>query len=521
MLQCLLVAVRPLRVEELAEVLSFEFDAAQGGIPKYRAAWQLDDQSQAVLSTCSSLVTIIYDGWDWDRDQDLWQNNPRMVVQFSHFSVKEFLMSNRLGDFSRYHIHSLSAHTILTQACLGALLHLDDNDDTKSVQSLPLAKYAAEHWVEHAQFQGVASRVKDGMEALFDPDKPYFAAWVGMYDVDNPYRRPSQEIPNPLYYSVLCGFYDLVKHLAVRCPEHVNTICGRHRLPLFAALEHDHVDIVELLLEHGANVDARDPTGETMLLEVLSGRRHNLVKIVTLLLKHGADVNARDTTFKSSLHLAECGGELKVAHMLLDHNSDVNSQDEDGKTPLHILLECQTNNEDGALNHARLLFERGAEVNRYDRDNRTPLILAMGRDWFKLAQILLEQGANADAGVTPLFSGCWMYNEDNVLKYAQLIIKHGAKVNIRDQDNQTPLLLAVGQDWFKLMRTLLEHGADANVVNNEGMTPLHQLLDRYINSFGDALTYTRWLEHGVEVNRRHKDNQLLLEIGTGRCANPH
>jgi hypothetical protein len=119
-----MVAVRPLRVEELAELLAFEFDAAQGGIPKYRAAWRLDDQTQAVLSTCSSLVTIIDDRW-----------SGRQVVQFSHFSVKEFLISNRLtsplGDFSRYHIHPGSAHTILTQACLGFLLHLDDHMSTK------------------------------------------------------------------------------------------------------------------------------------------------------------------------------------------------------------------------------------------------------------------------------------------------------------------------------------------------------------------------------------------------------
>ena len=161
MLQCLMVAVRPLRVEELAEVLAFDFGAAQGSVPKYRAAWRLDDQTQAVLSTCSSLVTIVNDSSDSDSDLDRyryqylrrWRQRQRkrpQVVQFSHFSVKEFLMSNRLGDFSRYHIHPLSAHTILTQACLGVLLHLDDNGDQESIQRIPLATYAAEHWVEHA-----------------------------------------------------------------------------------------------------------------------------------------------------------------------------------------------------------------------------------------------------------------------------------------------------------------------------------------------------------------------------------
>jgi len=51
------------------------------------------------------------------------------VVQFSHFSVKEFLTSKRIaaadGDVSQYHILPGPAHTILTQACLGVLLRLD------------------------------------------------------------------------------------------------------------------------------------------------------------------------------------------------------------------------------------------------------------------------------------------------------------------------------------------------------------------------------------------------------------
>ena len=108
MLQCLMVAVRPLYVEELAELLAFDFDtAAEGQIPKFRPAWRLNDQTLAVLATCSSLVTIILDRW-----------SGRQIVQFSHFSVKEFLISNRLTssleDISHYHICPISAHTILT-----------------------------------------------------------------------------------------------------------------------------------------------------------------------------------------------------------------------------------------------------------------------------------------------------------------------------------------------------------------------------------------------------------------------
>ena len=56
LLQCLTVAVRPLLVEELAELLAFDFRASnEGGIPTIKEDWRWDDQEEAVLSTCSSL----------------------------------------------------------------------------------------------------------------------------------------------------------------------------------------------------------------------------------------------------------------------------------------------------------------------------------------------------------------------------------------------------------------------------------------------------------------------------------
>jgi len=102
------------------------------------------------------------------------------VVQFSHFSVKEYLISTRLATSS----HLEPAHTIMAQACVSVLLQLDDRNVQNDVgENTPLARYAAEYWVNHAQFEDVASRIK-GMEYLFDLDKPYFAAWRELYDID-------------------------------------------------------------------------------------------------------------------------------------------------------------------------------------------------------------------------------------------------------------------------------------------------------------------------------------------------
>ncbi|KAH9051135.1 hypothetical protein EDB83DRAFT_2293977, partial [Lactarius deliciosus] len=77
LLQCLTVASRPLRVEELAEILALDFDGAEEGIPELRKDWRWEDQTETVLSTCSSLISVVDDG-------------RHRVVQFSHFSVKEF-----------------------------------------------------------------------------------------------------------------------------------------------------------------------------------------------------------------------------------------------------------------------------------------------------------------------------------------------------------------------------------------------------------------------------------------------
>jgi hypothetical protein len=117
LLQCLTVASRPLRVEELAEVLAF--DLSTGGIPKLNADWRWENQEEAVLSACSSLVSVII-------------KDGSRVVQFSHFSVKEFLTSDRLAtcmEESQFYIPVEHSHTILAQACLGVLLCLDDRTD--------------------------------------------------------------------------------------------------------------------------------------------------------------------------------------------------------------------------------------------------------------------------------------------------------------------------------------------------------------------------------------------------------
>jgi hypothetical protein len=146
--QCLMVSIRPLRVEELAEMLAIQFD--DEALPTFNAGWRPENAEQAVISVCSSLVAVV------DRQG-------RQVVQFSHFSVKEFLASERLAaaedHLSYYHILPEPAHTILAHAGLSVLLHLDDKIERSTIGHFSLAPYAAQHWVDHAQYRNVSAHI--------------------------------------------------------------------------------------------------------------------------------------------------------------------------------------------------------------------------------------------------------------------------------------------------------------------------------------------------------------------------
>jgi hypothetical protein len=209
--QCVAVASRPLCVEELAELLAFDFKAAP--IPRFHESWRLEDPAYEVLSTCSSLLSII-------------NVEGSSIIQFSHFSVKEFLMSTRLAETDdiitrRFHISMTPAHTLTAQVCLGILLHLDRNITRDCLRKFPLAQYAAKHWVGHARFKDVLPNVEDGMKRLFDPNKPHLAVWVWIYDPDESWdrderaERPLQPSGMPLHYAAHYGLDAMIKYLVI------------------------------------------------------------------------------------------------------------------------------------------------------------------------------------------------------------------------------------------------------------------------------------------------------------------
>ena len=513
LLQCLTVAIRPFYVYELAYILASDPDATEGEIPKFDADWR-STVEQDLLSACPSLITIV--NKDYMR-----------VVQFSHFSVKEFLTSDRLAtsseDISRYHILPDAAHTTLSLASLGSLLRLDGRYETSDPRNNPFLGYAVIHWVSHVQNANMSSRILRMTETFFDPDKPHFSASLKMHRIDGP--SPGVCNPLPLYYSALCGFYELVEHLLKKRPRDVNALGGHHEYPLVAALHGGHLRIAELLFQHGANVNARGSYEQTPLFTAITWPNNLVAGAVGFLLNHGADVNAPQKSLCSPLHLAASGRNFEVSLALLQRRAEVNARCSNGETPLHLVSKYSGRmGKDSCANLAELLLDYGAEVNSRCEIGATPLHNASRMLDFNAARILLDHGAHVNAEDnqrrTPLHRmlepKC--YFKKVRFDVAQLLVEHGADVNARDEYHETPLHLASFHLDLELVQALLDHGASANAENNRGQSALDRALEsKHFSDDEFSVSATEvLLERGADVNTRDKDQKTLLHLASSR-----
>ena len=408
------MAARPLRLEELADVLAFDFEDAPGGVPQLNADWRREDQERAVLSICSSLITIVHD-------------HDSRVVQFSHFSVKEFLTSDRLAaaaeGISFHHIVFEPAHTILAQACVAVLLRLDDSSREASIERFPLAEYALEHWVKHAQFENVSLQIKDGIEDLFDAEKPHLWRWMrvrGNMDKMFPWidaTRPEQPEAAPIYRAAHCGWHNVVMHeVIMRNPTHVNALGGSYGMAIHAASRRDHLKVIQLLLRYGADLNAPGLWGRTPLL---FASEWGSLELVRWLLEHGADVNAKDKMDGgTSLHLAVERGDFEIVRTLLKHHADTNARRYNRFTSLHDASGGTR------VDMVQLLLNHGTDPNASEMDQETSLHRASPSD---TARLLLEQGADLGAEDNQGRTAYQFALDGGHDEIAQLLLMHGAK----------------------------------------------------------------------------------------------
>lgn len=255
---------------------------------------------------------------------------------------------------------------------------------------------------------------------------------------------------------------------------------GYARKPLhWASRRKGSVEIIKLLIEHGAKVNETDGTGETPL-HFASSR--GFVDVVKLLLEHGANVNAKDYNGQTPLDLATLHRWTKTIRLLIENGANVNETDRYGGTSLYYALQynfnSDHNNEHGSdIDTVKLLIKNGADVNVKDKCGETPLYLASRKGSVEIVKLLLENGADVNAkdyedGWTPLH-----YVEN--YKIAKLLIDNGADVNAKDNKGLTPIDIAKRCKNNKIVRLLA-----GNIFTQTGND---ELVEDYINIFNDSI----------------------------------
>jgi ankyrin repeat protein len=195
------------------------------------------------------------------------------------------------------------------------------------------------------------------------------------------------------------------------------------------------IELVFKMLEHGADINPGFDLGPSSNLPdaiasmgqeeknkiMLCAAKHGCSQTVALLIEKGADLNAKDKKGRTPLHAAAGKGHLKIAKLLIESDADVNATDEDGMTLLHAAAWK------GHTEIVEFLIESGADVNAKDNDGWTPLHDAAEEGHLETVKLLIQHGADVNAkngiGLTPLHAA----EEEDYTEIVALLIAHGAE----------------------------------------------------------------------------------------------
>ncbi len=328
--------------------------------------------------------------------------------------------------------------------------------------------------------------------------------------------------------------------------------------PLMNASRFSTPDVVRLLLDKGAAVNARDKDGRTALVLALSAL-HSDIRVPGMLVEHGADVNLADS--RGTTPLMACS-DVPVAKLLIERGARLDATDREGKNALHykgvadfcslsaarylaeqgVPLDARAKTgetpfmwalQNGCDDVATMLFDRGADVNVRGLRGKTPLMLLAGSGDPRVVERMLARGADVNAkdssgttamhlarspkvgelllargapvdpkaadGTTPLMAA-------NNLELAEWLVAKGADVNARAADGKTVLMRTKSAD---IVRMLLQHGARVNDRATDGRTALMMAVER-----GDPMAVQFLVEGGADVNARAADGRTALALAS-------
>lgn len=360
------------------------------------------------------------------------------IIRLAHFSVKEYLLSERIRDqvVSKFAIEEKSSHRSIAAHCLAYILQFEhygvvrsDYRDQRFIKGYHLSNYAFTEWIGHVKMLGkdlgftkeLSLRLLITCRETFE--KIYF---------ENATQLGGSDFRTPLYYVSEQGAIELVRLLLDNEADaaDVNARGEAHNTALQTASELGNVEMVELLLNNEADVNAYggdfDPA-----LHAASGRGY--VEVVQLLLSHAADVNMQAGIHNTALQAASSEGHVKTVELLLHSGADVNVQGGLDHTAL------QAASKGGHVEIVQMLLHDGADVSPRGGRFHTALHAAAYMGHEEVTKLLLTN--NADVSTSGRFA------------VGGELDQHGTALHAAS---------AVGQ--IAIVELLLKHGADANAV---------------------------------------------------------
>ena len=351
-LRWLCFSVHPLSLMEMIEILAIQNGEEGGFFPEDR----LPDPAD-IVTVCSSFISRNFEEQIDERsgesndgsstssisDVDLAQDDVKQRVQsqvrLAHFSVKEFLLSERCSLRSEF--EAQKCHIMIAEGCIRYLLHLSEREENLTeeiVEQHPLAHYAARYWWQHAQKIDRISNcaVPELALRLMSRQSRSLLAWVKISDMDFPSLEDEQnlrlriaDLPKPLYYAASIKITKIVKDILQQTTS-INARSGNFDYALHAAAAYGHDEVVQMLVDAGADINAESKYFGTAL-EIASLKGHP--GTVRILLDAEFDIKNSEVRGSALEAAVGVGSEntspndrMCILRMLLDAGTDYNTQ---------------------------------------------------------------------------------------------------------------------------------------------------------------------------------------------------
>ncbi len=275
---------------------------------------------------------------------------------------------------------------------------------------------------------------------------------------------------------------------------------------LMSAAMRGHLEVAERLLEAGADINAVDARGASILMLAAMGGGNDVAR---MLLAAGADLDARTDDGSTALFFAAARLDEKIVRLMIDMGAGAAVVNQSGQTPL--MAACLFGRRDGVIVD---LSRAGADVNQQTVKGNTALALAAITGDRGAVEQLIDVGADVNAvvekGKTALMlsalSGSRPAAElvadaavpswtDASADIVRLLLEHGAELDITDEDGVTALGLAAGTGRVDVVAALIDAGADVNAGGELGRTPLS-----YAAGNARLEVVRLLLDRGAEVN---------------------